>query len=516
MFRSVKRLLRSMLSLARMIAFWYMGTAIETRMEMIVITIRISISVKPLRWRTAFVVRLPFRISRPIGRFVRTLGEHIENVLSAPTRGIRIVARTAQSPFERVREGVLRNAAQEPQLLVGAAVRAHAVDELLEAFRGAVAVHLPFREHVGVGGVLVLVDRRADLAQGVPQVPFPLAAHLEARDRNRHGGEEHQDRESHDQLDQGQPALVPPSHTYRMVTLARGTSSETGWLCESRAARSEKVTSAAPGLIALKVKTASAPVPFRPVESGMRFRCTVASPVSFRMLRVKMIFWLSLERKPPAATSSRRSSCGSNFSLNGAAYRSRASLTSNWIVNVWSGFTSIVSGLSRRRVPGPGAGAGGAGVVEGAGAAVSGAGAGLGPSADAAGPGAAGDGDRLKCVFCSVPAAIALILTSVIPGVRTMCGISAISNSFLSFSTVLLVNSFPRSGILDSPGTPLTLLMSWSSMRPPSRLTSPSRMRISCSTLRWPMMGWVTPPTLTSPLWVEISRTALRVTSLSP
>ena len=52
---------------------------------------------------------------------------------------------------------------------------------------------------------------------------------------------------------------------------------------------------------------------------------------------------------------------------------------------------------------------------------------------------------------------------------------------------------------------PLSDLVCWSSMIPPSRLASPSFRRISCSILRCPMMGWLMPPMFCCPVTAEMS-----------
>ena len=72
-----------------------------------------------------------------------------------------------------------------------------------------------------------------------------------------------------------------------------------------------------------------------------------------------------------------------------------------------------------------------------------------------------------------------------------------------------------RIGIEARPGMPVKALVCWSSMMPPSRFTSPSFRRISCSILRWPMTGWLMPPMLTYEVTAETSSDSFNETSPS-
>ena len=75
---------------------------------------------------------------------------------------------------------------------------------------------------------------------------------------------------------------------------------DTGCPCEFRAPNSENVTAVEPAFTAWNVKTAIPPDPLTPDEPGSRFRFTVASPLSFRIFRVKMILCPSLDIRLPA------------------------------------------------------------------------------------------------------------------------------------------------------------------------------------------------------------------------
>jgi len=83
------------------------------------------------RGRTA---PLPLRVTRPVGRLVRALGVHVEEVLPAPARRIRIVARAPQPPLERLRKGVPGNRRRNRSFLSGPRSAAH-LHQLLQALR---------------------------------------------------------------------------------------------------------------------------------------------------------------------------------------------------------------------------------------------------------------------------------------------------------------------------------------------------------------------------------------------
>ncbi len=77
-----------------------------------------------------------------------------------------------------------------------------------------------------------------------------------------------------------------------------------------------------------------------------------------------------------------------------------------------------------------------------------------------------------------------------------MCGIITTSSSLALFSTVSLENSRLSSGTFARPGTPETAFDSFPCISPPRMLTSPSFTRRSWITRRWPITGWLNPPTL--------------------
>src|SRR6516225_2118856 len=61
--------------------------------------------------------RLPLRIWRTIGGLLESLSINVENVLPAPTRGLRIILVAAQTPFGRAGERVARDTPQQVHLL---------------------------------------------------------------------------------------------------------------------------------------------------------------------------------------------------------------------------------------------------------------------------------------------------------------------------------------------------------------------------------------------------------------
>jgi len=96
------------------------------------------------------------------------------------------------------------------------ACRRHAFDERLQVGRVALAAELV----VGaadlplVDGVLVLVDRRANLAQRPPQFDLTLTLDRDPRQRHHRAGQ-HQDDGRHDEeLDEGESSLLsePAEH----------------------------------------------------------------------------------------------------------------------------------------------------------------------------------------------------------------------------------------------------------------------------------------------------------------
>src|SRR5260370_13915619 len=89
-----------------------MGTAIDTSIPMIETTIRISISVNPRR------ALLPLGIRCSIASLFKAVGIHVEHILPAPRRRLRIVLHAALSPVPRVSHWIERNPPQEFHLLI--------------------------------------------------------------------------------------------------------------------------------------------------------------------------------------------------------------------------------------------------------------------------------------------------------------------------------------------------------------------------------------------------------------
>src|ERR1700738_137037 len=89
-----------------------MGTAIDTSIPMIETTIRISISVNPRR------ALLPFGIGSSIASLFKAVGIHVEHVLPAPGRRLRIVLHAALSPVPSIGHWVKRDPPQEFHFLV--------------------------------------------------------------------------------------------------------------------------------------------------------------------------------------------------------------------------------------------------------------------------------------------------------------------------------------------------------------------------------------------------------------
>src|SRR4051812_15849311 len=103
----------------------------ETRMIAIDIVIINSISVNP-RTR-AIPGPLPFRVWRSIGCPFRGLAVNVEHILATPPRGFRVVLRAALAPVSGVCKRVLRNTAQETDLLVARSL--HAFHQLVQGLR---------------------------------------------------------------------------------------------------------------------------------------------------------------------------------------------------------------------------------------------------------------------------------------------------------------------------------------------------------------------------------------------
>ena len=111
---------------------------------------------------------------------------------------------SSASPLGFAGHRIDRNAAQKFELL---ALGIHTLDQRIEIRRIVATVELG-HEGMTVGRVFVAVDGVAHLPQVVPQFPFLFALGPKAGQGNSRGGKDGQDRNRHDQLDQGQARLV--------------------------------------------------------------------------------------------------------------------------------------------------------------------------------------------------------------------------------------------------------------------------------------------------------------------
>src|SRR5712692_10091310 len=135
-------------------------------MRMIVRTIISSMRVMP-RERSRRTGGLPVCIFGSIESRVGALAIYVENILAAPALGGGVVLHGAHAPFRSAGHGVLRDAAQKADLLVDRACHLDAVHHGLEVRRIPLGLELGRRQLSLVGGVFVLVDCLADLAQGI-------------------------------------------------------------------------------------------------------------------------------------------------------------------------------------------------------------------------------------------------------------------------------------------------------------------------------------------------------------
>src|ERR1700722_17824121 len=92
--------------------------AIDTRIEMIAITMISSISVYPRRADLvdSFSMSLPLRIGSSIARPLHALGVDVEHILPGPAIRFGIVLRAALAPVVGPRHGIDGNAAQKLDL----------------------------------------------------------------------------------------------------------------------------------------------------------------------------------------------------------------------------------------------------------------------------------------------------------------------------------------------------------------------------------------------------------------
>src|SRR5208337_2987768 len=277
--------------------------AMLIRITMIVITTISSTKVKPRR------PLLPLRIGRSIGRFLVRLGVHIEYVLAAPTICCGIVLVAPHAPFGRVGERIVRNAAQQLDLLVvGGAADLHSIHQVLQRLRPAIGALLHQAEHAHVAIVFVLVDGQAHVVERIAQRALALRAHLGPRQRHRHAGEDQHDGERHDQFHQGQSTLLPPPHraSHFIVTVSAALRLPIAPPRESFTASDGIVTIPLPAPTAWKLSVTSVPVAaVTPGLPGATFRATLAAPRSFCMFLAKTGGWPPRESIPPSMMSFR-------------------------------------------------------------------------------------------------------------------------------------------------------------------------------------------------------------------
>src|SRR5882762_11777399 len=185
------------------------------RMTISAITIISSMRVNPSNPRTDAPAdrrtrepanHLPVTIFGSVERGRAALRVHVEHVVSAPRRGVRLVLVGPQAPFHAVGHRVDRNPPQVLELPAArVARRADALDERLEIRRIAFAVGTQLRRRnlPDVDRVLELVDRRPDLAQVAAELRFALALRRHLRQRQYRRREDQQNRDDDDQLDEG-------------------------------------------------------------------------------------------------------------------------------------------------------------------------------------------------------------------------------------------------------------------------------------------------------------------------
>ena len=91
---------------------------------------------------------------------------HIENVMAAPRRGVRVILHGLQIPFGASGHGVHRDAAQEANLAVRAGANLNGFYQRFQVRRVAFAPNLNANE-IAVRIVLVAIDGVTDMAQCV-------------------------------------------------------------------------------------------------------------------------------------------------------------------------------------------------------------------------------------------------------------------------------------------------------------------------------------------------------------
>src|SRR2546426_134640 len=114
-----------------------MGTAMETRITMIVITTMSSTKVKPRRRR-----RLPLCIRSSTGILIHGFAVDVKDTLAAPTLTLRVVLIAAHAPLGLPGERVQRNAAEEAHLLSIGPRQLHAFHQDIEGFGPVIGAEL--------------------------------------------------------------------------------------------------------------------------------------------------------------------------------------------------------------------------------------------------------------------------------------------------------------------------------------------------------------------------------------
>ena len=149
--------------------------------------------------------RITIPVLRSVERRAAERGVNVEDVLSAPSRGVRFVLVGAQTPLGAAGHRIDRHPPEELQLASGGVVGGgDAIDQRVEV--GGIAfvaeAHLERRDLAQIRCVLVLVDRRADFPQGAPELGLAVPRRGDAGERHHGGGQDHDDGRYHDQLDE--------------------------------------------------------------------------------------------------------------------------------------------------------------------------------------------------------------------------------------------------------------------------------------------------------------------------
>src|SRR5678816_955047 len=177
-------------SFARVMLLVYTARPMLARITMSDITIINSMSVNPGIREPRNLLRganhLPVMVFGPIEPGALALRVHVEHVLAAPTRRIRLVLIGAQTPLVVVGHRVERNAPKEFELAAGRVVgNRDSLDERIEIRRITLVIgsQLRRRDQPRIDGVLELVDRGAYFPQVPSQLHFALTLRGHLRER---------------------------------------------------------------------------------------------------------------------------------------------------------------------------------------------------------------------------------------------------------------------------------------------------------------------------------------------